>query len=41
LKELLVGLLVAVAYLAPSVVFAFAIEPAAQAVQRVGRAAAQ
>jgi hypothetical protein len=36
-----VGLLVAVAYLAPSVVFALAIEPAAEAVQRVGRAAAQ
>jgi hypothetical protein len=41
LKELLIGLLVAVAYLAPSVVFALAIEPAAKAVQRVGRAAAQ
>jgi hypothetical protein len=38
---MLIGLLIAVAYLAPSVIFALAIEPAAEAVQRVGRAAAE
>lgn len=37
--DVLIGLLVAVAYLAPSVVFALAIKPAGEAVQSVGRSA--
>jgi hypothetical protein len=40
LNDLLIGLLVAVAYLAPSVVFALAIKPAGDVVQSVGRPAA-
>jgi hypothetical protein len=40
MRDLLIGLLVAGAYLAPSVAFALAIKPAAEAVERVGRAAA-
>ena len=39
LNDLLIGLLVAVAYLAPSLVFALAIRPAGEAVQSVGRSA--
>lgn len=38
---MLTGLFIAVAYLAPSVIFALAVEPAAEAIRRVGRAAAQ
>jgi hypothetical protein len=38
---LLTGVLVAVAYVAPSVVFALALKPAAETVERVGRATAQ
>jgi hypothetical protein len=41
LNDLLIGLLVAVAYLAPSVVFALAIKPAGDVVRSVGRSAAQ
>ena len=37
---MLIGLLVAVAYLTPSVLFALAIKPAGEAVERVGRSAA-
>jgi hypothetical protein len=37
---MLIGLLIAAAYIAPSVAFALAIKPAAEAVERVGRAAA-
>ena len=39
LNDLLIGLLVAGAYLAPSVVFALAIKPAGEVVQSVGRSA--
>jgi hypothetical protein len=38
---MLIGLLVAVAYLTPSVLFALAIKPAGEAVERVGRSAAK
>jgi len=38
---MLIGLLVAVAYIAPSVLFAVAIKPAGEAVERVGRSAAE
>jgi hypothetical protein len=37
---MLAGLLVAVAYVVPSVIFGLALGPAAEAVERVGRAAA-
>jgi hypothetical protein len=37
--DALIGLLVAVAYLAPTVVFALAIRPASEVVQSVGRSA--
>jgi hypothetical protein len=37
---MLIGLLVAVAYIAPSVLFALAIKPASEAVESVGRSAA-
>jgi hypothetical protein len=37
---MLIGMLVAVAYIAPSVVFGLALRPAAEAVTGVGRAAA-
>lgn len=37
---MLTGTLVAIAYLAPSVVFGFALKPAAEAIERAGRAAA-
>jgi hypothetical protein len=40
-NDLLIGLLVAVAYVGPSVVFARAIKPAAEAVQSVGRSATE
>jgi hypothetical protein len=40
MRDVLIGLLVAAAYLAPSVAFALAIKPAGEAVERVGRAAA-
>jgi hypothetical protein len=39
LTDLLIGLLVAAAYVAPSVVFALAIKPAGEVVQGVGRSA--
>jgi hypothetical protein len=39
MRDLLIGLLVAGAYLVPSVAFALAVKPAAEAVERVGRAA--
>jgi hypothetical protein len=38
---MLTALIVAVAYVAPSVVFALALKPAAETVERVGRATAQ
>jgi hypothetical protein len=38
---MLIGLLIAVAYLTPSVLFALAIKPAGEAVERVGRCAAE
>jgi hypothetical protein len=38
--DALIGLLVAVAYIVPSVVFALAIKPAGEVVQEVGRATA-
>ena len=37
---MLIGLLVAAAYIAPSVLFALAIKPAGEAVECVGRSAA-
>ena len=37
MRDVLIGLLVAGAYLVPSVAFALAIKPAAEAVERVGR----
>jgi hypothetical protein len=40
-NDLLTGLLVAGAYVAPGVVFALAIKPAAEAVQSVGRSATE
>jgi hypothetical protein len=40
MRDMLIGLLVAGAYLVPSVAFALAIRPAAEAVERVGRATA-
>jgi hypothetical protein len=40
MRDLLIGLLVAGAYLVPSVAFALAVKPAAEAVERVGRATA-
>jgi hypothetical protein len=40
MRDMLIGLLIAAAYLTPSVAFALAIKPAEEAVQRVGRAAA-
>jgi hypothetical protein len=40
MTDVLIGLLVAVAYLAPTVVFALAIKPASEVVQSVGRSAA-
>jgi hypothetical protein len=40
-NDLLTGLLVAVAYVAPSFVFALAIRPAAEVVQSVGRSATE
>jgi hypothetical protein len=39
LNDLLIGALVAAAYIAPSVIFALAIRPAGEAVQSVGRSA--
>ena len=38
--DVLIGVLVAAAYVAPSVVFALAIRPAGEVVQGVGRSAA-
>jgi hypothetical protein len=38
---MLIGLLIAAAYIAPSVLFALAIKPASEAVESVGRSAAQ
>jgi hypothetical protein len=40
MRDVLIGLLVAGAYLVPSVAFAFAVKPAAEAVERAGRATA-
>jgi hypothetical protein len=40
LNDLLIGLLVAVAYLAPTILFALAIQPAGEVVQKVGRSTA-
>jgi hypothetical protein len=40
LNDLLIGVLVAAAYIAPSVMFALAIRPAGEVVQSVGRSAA-
>jgi hypothetical protein len=40
MRDMLIGLLVAGAYLVPSLAFALAIKPAAEAVERVGRASA-
>jgi len=40
MRDVLIGSLVAGAYLVPSVAFALAIKPAAEAVERVGRATA-
>jgi hypothetical protein len=39
LTDVLIGLLVAVAYLAPTVLFALAIRPAGEAVEAWGRSA--
>jgi hypothetical protein len=39
LNDLLVGLLIGVAYLAPIVLFALAIRPAGEVVESVGRSA--
>jgi hypothetical protein len=40
LNDLVIGVLVAAAYIAPSVMFALAIRPAGEVVQSVGRSAA-
>jgi hypothetical protein len=40
LYDVLIGALVVVAYIVPSVVFALAIKPAGEVVQEVGRATA-
>jgi hypothetical protein len=40
LTDVMIGVLVTVAYLAPTVVFALAIRPASEVVQGVGRSAA-
>jgi hypothetical protein len=40
LNDLLIGVLVAAAYIAPSVIFALALRPAGEIVQSVGRSAA-
>jgi hypothetical protein len=40
LNDLLIGVLVAAAYIGPSVIFALAIRPAGEVVQSVGRSAA-
>jgi hypothetical protein len=39
LMDVLIGLLVTVAYLAPTVAFALAVKPAAEVVESVGRSA--
>jgi hypothetical protein len=39
LNDLLIGVLVAAAYIAPSVMFALAIRPAGEVVQSLGRSA--
>jgi hypothetical protein len=40
LHDVLIGVLVVVAYIAPSVVFALAIKPAGEVVQEAGRSTA-